>query len=114
MGLTGAGIEIVMRRAIEMVYEEMGGVNRGGLAPQVESRHLLAAIRDYKPNHNRQEYELQSLLAIRASNFYSVIPTLPRTGVYGRVQRPDGQLDLEQLDVEIDNLRMNRARAGRG
>jgi SpoVK/Ycf46/Vps4 family AAA+-type ATPase len=104
-GLTGAGIEIVVRRAIELVYEEMmDAASAGKTAPRmpvVERRHLLAAVADYKPNHNRATYDYQSLLAIRACNFHSVIPALPKTGVYGRIQLPDGSIDIEKLEAEI-------------
>lgn len=116
MGLTGAGLEIVVRRAIEMVYEELEGQgNRPAqnALPMLESRHLVGAVRDYKPNHNRAEYDFQSLLAIRASNFYSVIPILPKTGVYGRIQKSNGQIDDEKLDAEILALEQ-RARLRKG
>lgn len=110
MGLTGAGIEIVVRRAVEIAYEEMVDVpDKTGEQhlPLVESQHLLQAVRDFKPNHNRLTYDFQSLLAIRACNFYSVIPTLPKSGVYGRIQRPDGTIDTEKLEVELRQLERN-------
>jgi SpoVK/Ycf46/Vps4 family AAA+-type ATPase len=115
LGLTGAGIEIVVRRAIEIVYEEM--IDRQLMpmpnqVPLIELRHLLQAVQDYKPNHNREVYDYQSLLAIRACNFHSVIPVLPKSGVYGRIQKPDGTIDIEKLDQEIRNIEQhNRLRA---
>ncbi len=107
LGLTGAGIEIVVRRAIEILYEEM--IDRQlmpvpGQVPVVESRHMLQAVQDYKPNHNREIYDYQSLLAIRACNFHSVIPELPNTGVYERIQATNGTIDIEKLDQEIRNI----------
>ncbi|MHB8596816.1 MAG: ATP-binding protein [Ktedonobacteraceae bacterium] len=106
-GLTGAGIEIVVRRAIEILYEEM--IDRQlmpvpGQVPVVELRHMLQAVQDYKPNHNRELYDYQSLLAIRACNFHSVIPELPNTGVYERIQAANGTIDIEKLDQEIRNI----------
>jgi SpoVK/Ycf46/Vps4 family AAA+-type ATPase len=108
-GLTGAGIEIIVRRAVELAYEEM--IDRQDtnktLPPQppiVESRHLLHAVADFKPNHNRTVYDYQSLLAIRACNFQSVIPKLPVSGVYQRIQKPDGTIDIEKLEAEIHSL----------
>jgi len=104
LGLTGAGIEIIVRRAIEMAYEEAldNQVETGqNQEPVVESHHLMQAVHDYKPNHNRMVYDYQSLLAIRACNFHSVIPTLPKSGVFERIQRPDGTINTVQLEEEI-------------
>lgn len=113
MGMTGASIEIVVRRAIEMVYEEVvDQKHQRSLAalPFLESRHLLRAVRDFKPNYQRAVYDYQSLLAIRACNFYSVIPNLPKHGVYGRICRADGSMDVERLEEEI---RLIEQRIGR-
>lgn len=104
LGLTGAGIEIVVRRAIEMAYEEK--LDKDGRVvdrtiPQIESHHLIEAVHDFKPNHNRISYDYQSLLAIRACNFLSVIPHLPRSETFENIQGPDSQIDLQRLDEEI-------------
>lgn len=112
-GLTGASIEIIVRRAIEIAYEEMMDTIIAGRPlqtqiPLVELRHLLQATADFKPNHNRTVYDYQSLLAIRACNFYSVIPQLPQTGVYARIQLPDGSIDIEKLEMEIKYIEQNR------
>lgn len=107
MGLTGASIEIIVRRAIELVYEELAEkqmIPGQDEIPAVEARHLLRAVQDYKPNHNRSVYDYQSLLAIRACNFQSVLPSLPKGGVFGRIQRPDGTVDSERLDQEIQAI----------
>ncbi len=107
LGLTGAGIETVVRRAIESVYEEMAEQDTTPSShgqheiPQITSCHLLDAIADFKPNHNRLAYDHQSLLAIRACNFRSVIPTLPVTDVYRHIQNEDGQIDPIRLEEEI-------------
>ena len=107
LGLTGAGIEIVVRRAIEMAYEDMYKDRvrqNGSRLPLIELRHLLAAIEDYKPNHNRLTYDHQSLLAIRACNFRSVIPKLPKDGIYGRIQDEDGKVDPDKLEAAITDI----------
>jgi SpoVK/Ycf46/Vps4 family AAA+-type ATPase len=113
-GLTGAGIEIIVRRAIEMAYMEQlhttqtQGNDRIELTglPLIEARHLHEAADDFKPNYNRGVYEYQSLLALRACNFYSVIPELPQSGVYGRIQK-DGKIDPSLLEQEIEQLELN-------
>jgi transitional endoplasmic reticulum ATPase len=111
LGLTGASIEIIVRRAVEIAYEEMLDTLAADShrSPLVESRHLLQAVRDFKPNHNRAVYDYQSLLAIRACNFYSVIPALPKSGVYGRIQDADGRINIEKLEEE---LRIMKQRVG--
>ncbi|HEY0754318.1 MAG TPA: AAA family ATPase [Ktedonobacteraceae bacterium] len=103
MGLTGASIEIVLRRAIEIVHEELAELNgqTTNVAPILESRHLFRAVRDFKPNYQREVYEYQSLLAIRACNFYSVIPTLPKSGAYARILGPEGTINVTKLEEEI-------------
>jgi hypothetical protein len=42
----------------------------------VTAAALAAAIDDYKPNHDPDEYLLQSLLALQATNLYSSLPPL--------------------------------------
>ena len=103
LGLTGAGIEIIVRRAVELAYEGQMETDQGlegNTLPRIERRHLQDAITDFKPNYNRLTYDYQSLLALQACNFYSVIPTLPDSGVYGRIQT-DGRIDSDKLEAEI-------------
>jgi SpoVK/Ycf46/Vps4 family AAA+-type ATPase len=116
LGLTGAGIEIVVRRAIELVYEEIerqrarasGGPGapeaRTPAIPYIEAKHLLEALADYKPNHNRRSYDHQSLLAIRACNFRSVIPRLPDEKIYARIRDEHGEIDPERLEAVIREI----------
>jgi SpoVK/Ycf46/Vps4 family AAA+-type ATPase len=99
LGLTGAAIEIVVRRAIELAYEEAAG----GALPRICSRHLNGALDDFKANHNRATYDYQSLLAIRACNFRSVIPRLPDREPYNRIFS-GGEIDHDRLDQEIARL----------
>jgi len=64
-GLTGSAIEVIVRRAMELA--------RPGA---VTTEALNAAVDDYKPNHDPDEYLLQSLLAVQVANLYSVLPPL--------------------------------------
>lgn len=110
LGLTGASIEIIVRRAIEIAYEEAMDAQKSNDQadiPYIASRHLLQAVHDFKPNHNRSMYDYQSLLALRACNFYSVIPSLPTTGIYTAIQRPDGTIDARQLEEAISTIERN-------
>lgn len=107
LGLTGAGIEVVVRRAIEMAYEDTLKVPSQAQREQqpiITSDHLLAALADYKPNHSRLTYDHQSLLAIRACNFLSVLPPLPREGAYARIQDEHGKIDPDKLDEQISKI----------
>lgn len=110
LGLTGAGIEAVVRRAIEIAYSERSLM--GDAHPEaserdllVESHHLLAGLHDYKPNYNRLVYDHQSLLAIRACNFYTVIPVLPKSGIFSRIQGEDGRIDPEKFEIVLAEVK---------
>ncbi len=110
IGLTGAAIEIVVRRAIEIAHEEYLDLPDEHPLPAIEARHLHAALHDFKPNFKRLEYDFQSLLALQACNFHSVIPTLPSTGVYASIQDLDThKVDPEKLEKAI--LEVKRLRA---
>lgn len=101
LGLTGASIEIIVRRAIELAYEEAAThVPAGDGPPRVLARHLHGALDDFKPNHNRKTYDHQSLLAIRACNFRSVIPRLPAREPYTSLWT-QGEIDPDKLDRAI-------------
>jgi len=105
MGLTGAAIEIIVRRSIEIAYEEKYDEHPDSdTLPVIESRHLQAGISDFKPNYNRLEYEHQSLLALQACNFHSIIPTLPQDGVYGKIQQ-HGKIDGPALEQAIQSIK---------
>ena len=105
LGMTGAAIEIVVRRAIEMAFEEKLDAVLDETLPVIESGHILAAIDDFKPNFKRAEYDFQSLLALRACNFHSVIPTLPTSGIYGAIQNKEtNRVDPDQLEAAIREL----------
>lgn len=96
MGLTGAGIEVVVRRAIEFAMEEKHKpyrdanqkIPRDLPIPPIEPRHLDKAIKDYKPNHDPDMYILQSLYAIAACNFQSVLPPLPSVPPFSDIIDP--------------------------
>jgi len=120
LGLTGAAIEIVVRRAIELAYEEAAGPPAAAddaqaatppddaetpprPLPHVLSCHLVKALDDFKPNHDRRTYDHQSLLAVRACNFRSVLPRLPDRDPYRRILIDD-EIDPGKLDAEIARL----------
>lgn len=109
IGITGAGIEIIVRRAIELAYEELLDAQASAptqldMVPAIELQHLEKAFHDFKPNYDRKTYDYQSLLALRACNFYSVIPPLPNSGIYAQLYGPDGRVDSTRLEEAIRYL----------
>ncbi|MEB3188105.1 MAG: ATP-binding protein [bacterium] len=93
-GLTGAGLEVIVRRAMELSLDDL-----------LEVHELADAIADYKPNHDPRTYELQTLYALQATNFYSMMPGqlpehLERILEDCRQQRSNGP-----LEAAIANLR---------
>lgn len=111
-GLTGAGIEIVVRRAAEIACEEVltpdGEMNEAYIndLPGIQSSHLLKAIKDYKANQNRNVYDFQSLLAIRGCNFQSVMPELPNRDIFDHVKDENGDIDPGKVEEQIRNLKV--------
>lgn len=124
-GLTGAGIEIVVRRAYEIAEEEVLLAEREDASDSIpapaaqksiaviQSKHLKAALDDYKPNHNRDVYDFQSLLAIQACNFLSVLPPLPDRApfkdIYEEVPGGGQRISVEELSRVIARLRVKLA-----
>lgn len=87
---TGAVIETIVRRSAECAGDRTRQ-GRGSVAVELEDLRL--AVEDYRSNANATMYDYQSLLAIQACNFYSVMPELP--------MRPPFKDLLEQRDVPL-------------
>ncbi len=105
-GLTGAGVETVVRRAIEIGIEnelKAGHSVDDRNLPKVTAANLIAAIQDYKPNQNRVMYDFQSLISLRACNFKSVIPELPLKEPYSAIMNSQGEIDSQKLDQKIND-----------
>ncbi|MBV9789247.1 MAG: ATP-binding protein [Chloroflexi bacterium] len=97
---TGAVIETIVRRATEFagdrnVSRTLGEANAASAALEVGLNDLRLAVEDYRSNANAMMYDYQSLLAIQACNFYSVMPQLPE-------RTPFTDL-IEQRDVPLDD-----------
>lgn len=98
---TGAVIEAIVRRAAECAGDRT--VRRTADQPTgtidtsaVELHDLRLAVEDYRSNANATMYDYQSLLAIQACNFYSVMPELP-------LRTPFNDL-IEQRDVPLSTI----------
>ena len=70
-GLTGATIEIIVRRAYELANRK-----------PVTNTHLKEARTDFKPNYNQDMYDFQTMLALDQTNFYSMMPGINQEAPY--------------------------------
>ncbi|NTW02910.1 MAG: hypothetical protein HGA19_16785 [Oscillochloris sp.] len=68
--------ESIARRAVEYAGDRYARYALGGDL-KVTTDDLRAAIEDYRSNADLTLYDYQSLLAIKACNFYSVMPLFP-------------------------------------
>ena len=136
---TGAVIEAIGRRAIEIARLRpppapptlpLGATHPIGaptirlVAPvaavSVTLADLRQAVDDYRSNANQDEYDFQSLLAVRACNFYSVMPPLPPRPPFSGIAQPrarraggtvpacwqDDEIVYSRLDDAIEQLRL--------
>ncbi|MEW6617777.1 MAG: ATP-binding protein [bacterium] len=93
-GLTGSAIEVIVRRAAEYAKTK-----------KVNIDHLKNAIADFKPNHDPLIYDYQSLLALEATNFYSMLPlTMPQwlSEIIEEVKRTKTNAPLRQKIRELE------------
>lgn len=73
IGLTGRAINDIVCRAAEISDERN--------QPEITRDALLAAAKDYKPNHNPGMYTWLTLLSVQKASFYSDLPWIdPETG----------------------------------
>lgn len=93
---TGAVIESIARRAVERAGDRQ---HDAADDPAVSLEDLRTAIADYRSNANMTEYDYQSLLAIRACNFYSVMSVLPDREPFTTLIEPRGTR-LETTDPD--------------
>lgn len=102
-GLTGAEIEIVVRRAVELACERVADWTTLSDTdmPPIDSTILAAALSDFKVNHNPIMYDYQSLLAIRACNFRSMVLKLPNRPIF-RGLIVNGTLDQAALERTLE------------
>ncbi|MGH2517595.1 MAG: ATP-binding protein [Ktedonobacterales bacterium] len=103
LGLTGSEIEIVIRRAVEIACEQVedwSALSDENMPP-ISSTHVGAAMADFKVNHNPLMYDYQSLLAIRACNFHSMVLKLPDRPVF-RGLLVNGKIDQALLEQALD------------
>lgn len=62
-GLTGAGLEVIVRRAAELATDNV-----------ITQHGLVTALEDHKPNHDPAVYVEQAMRALVAANFFSMLP----------------------------------------
>ncbi|HYO48878.1 MAG TPA: ATP-binding protein, partial [Chloroflexia bacterium] len=104
-GLTGAAIEMIVRRAREIADND-----------SVTTTHLIEARRDFKPNHDQDTYDMQSMIALQQANFYSALPTIPNEYPYNKepyskfviAYGEETKIDPDKLNAVITSKRADR------
>jgi SpoVK/Ycf46/Vps4 family AAA+-type ATPase len=96
-GLTGRFIEVIVRQAAELAGEG-----------PITTTHLRTAIADYKPGHNQEVYEWQSLLALAATNFYSMLPRDLPPRLQTVIAQVREQGDNSPIQERINTLQQKR------
>lgn len=90
----------------------------------IAHRHLVDALRDFKPSYNLLQHELIGLTAVRMTSFHSLLPWMSRGGKRANVQLPPyleeivdpetGAVDQVRLENRIQELQgalyINRVR----
>ena len=96
---SGRELEQVVRRALELAGQE----NQG--EPQLNPQYLLKALNLFKHSHDKHIYLLQTLLALRVTNFTDFLPTpnaLP--DIILRVQDGKKVIDWSQVERLLHKL----------
>jgi SpoVK/Ycf46/Vps4 family AAA+-type ATPase len=104
---SGREIETVVRRAKDYALDAGA---KSGETVSVSAKDMKDACKSYKHNYDNDMYRLQTLLAIRVTNFRDFLPdvsTLPQGIVEGK------DIDFEALQDEISKLQQRLRQAGR-
>lgn len=107
-GMTGSAIEVIVRHSME--YSLVNGAQESTF---ITGDDLYRAIDDFKPNHNSDAYDLQSLIAIKVCNFYSMLPENLPPHLAEVVARARAERSNAPIDELIYGL-MQRLQARRG
>ncbi len=109
-GFSGRELDTICRQAVLFAVEERlaSGTAPVPELPLLTSVHLARALADFRQARDPHAYELQTLLAIRATNFYSFLPSreeLPECirSAEGS-ERPIDEAKLEERIAELKAL----------
>jgi AAA+ superfamily predicted ATPase len=98
-GLTGSAIEVIVRHSVE--YAAVNGADEPTI---ISAEDLYDAIADFKPNHNSDVYDLQSLIAIKVCNFFSMLPDQLPPHLAPAVERARQERSNAPIDEMISML----------
>lgn len=107
-GFSGRELDTICRRALQIAAEDRLKSKSPPPAeptPVVTAEHILRAIEDFRQARDLLQYELQTLLAIQNTNFYSFLPSrseMPAAIV--PMDDTDRPLDEEKLRNRINEL----------
>lgn len=111
-GFSGRELDTISRRAMQLSANEHTIATASGPAaptgdkPIVSAAHLLQALAEFRQARDQEAYELQTLLAIQATNFYPFLP--PRDELPDSIRSEESskcQVDESKLAAEILRLR---------
>lgn len=113
-GFSGRELDTICRRALQIAGEERlasGAQAPSGERPIVTAEHVLQALEDFRQARDLTQYELQTLLAIQHTNFYSFLPSAEEMPPSIRPADSsdtgdDTPLDEEALRERIETLRV--------
>lgn len=103
-GFSGRELDTISRRAMQLATEEhlasaapLAGAPASDL-PVVSVAHLLQALGEFRRARDQATYDLQTLLAIQATNFYPFLP--------GREELPEAIRSQEGSAYPVDEDRL--------
>lgn len=113
-GFSGRELDTICRRALQIAGEERlksGDPSTDIARPAVTADHVLRALEDFRQARDLTEYELQTLLAVQHTNFYSFLPSSEEMPAAIRPSDEAGvPLDEEGLQHRIEELRVRVGR----
>jgi SpoVK/Ycf46/Vps4 family AAA+-type ATPase len=103
-GLTGADIELVVRRSYQFAKENG--------RDSVTGKDLDFVLKDFIPSRDAKSYEYMALLGLKELNSWRMLPD-PLPPLLGDcIDKEKKQLDMEKLDARIIQLQMMNANNG--
>jgi transitional endoplasmic reticulum ATPase len=115
---SGRELDTVCRRAMQFAGREliMGEESPAAAEITVKPDHLIEAIQEFRVARDLEQYALQTLLAIQATNFKSFLPPLAEIVHLNITSEVDGELclDEDKLHNRINELKTATTRRNWG
>jgi len=111
-GFSGRELDTLLRRAMQLAAErratssEETAKDPMASAPVVSAAHLLQALKEFRQARDQETYELQTLLAIQATNFYPFLPS--RDELPESIRAAEGDLPIDEAKLAEEIVRLKR------